>query len=296
MILIADSGSTKTHWTLMTASGKSQDYSTDGINPFFLSVEQVENILEYQLLPQLSKQLWAGIVTRIFFYGAGCTPEKSKVVSDALMHSGLAMSGNFRVDVQSDMLGAARGLLQHEQGIACILGTGSNSALYNGNGIVRQVPALGFILGDEGSGAVLGRQLVSDILKNQLPKELQDIFFAQYQLTQADIIERVYRQPLPNRFLASFSHFCYEHKEHPAIQELLYRHFNTFVTRILLQYYQNEEEKSQMPVGFVGSIAYYYKDILNQVLNDYHLHLGQILQDPIEGLKQYHAADLEPTT
>ncbi|MBP5476676.1 MAG: ATPase [Paludibacteraceae bacterium] len=296
MILIADSGSTKTHWTLMTASGHSQDYSTDGINPFFLSTEQVENILEYQLLPQLSKQLWAGTITRIFFYGAGCTPEKSKVVSDALTHSGLAMSGNFRADVQSDMLGAARGLLQHEQGIACILGTGSNSALYDGNGIVRQVPALGFILGDEGSGSVLGRQLVSDILKNQLPKDLQDAFFQQYQLTQADIIERVYRQPLPNRFLASFSPFCQEHKDHPAIQDLLYRHFQLFVTRILLQYYKSEEEKTDMPVGFVGSIAYYYQDILNQVLNDNHLRLGQILQDPIEGLRQYHLPDLEPTT
>lgn len=296
MILIADSGSTKTHWTLVTASGHSQDYSTDGINPFFLSSEQVENIIEYQLMPQLSKQLWAGTVTRIFFYGAGCTPEKSVIVSNALRHSGLAMSCNFRVEVASDMLGAARGLLQREQGIACILGTGSNSALYDGNGIVRQVPALGFILGDEGSGSVLGRQLVSDILKNQLPKDLQEDFFRQYRLTQADIIERVYRQPMPNRFLASFSPFCQEHKEHPAVQELLYRHFSLFVTRILLQYYTTEEEKSSMPVGFVGSIAYYYQDILNRVLSDHHLRAGQIVQDPIEGLKQYHLPDVEPTT
>lgn len=295
MILIADSGSTKTHWTLVTASGKSQDYSTDGINPFFLSVGQVENILEYQLLPQLSGQLWAGTVTRIFFYGAGCTPEKSKVVSDALTHCGLAASAHFRVDVQSDILGAARGLLQRGKGIACILGTGSNSALYDGSDITRQVPALGFILGDEGSGSVLGRQLVSDILKNQMPEDLREAFFRQYSLTQADIIDRVYRQPLPNRFLASFSPFCHEHKDHPDIQELLYRHFSLFVTRILLQYYDSETEKTEMPVCFVGSVAYYYKDILNRVLNNYHLRLGQIMQDPIEGLRQYHLPDLEPT-
>lgn len=295
MILIADSGSTKTHWTLMAASGKSQDYSTDGINPFFLSAEQVENIIEYQLLPQVSGQLWAGMITRIFFYGAGCTPEKKGIVVNALQHSGLSVSGNFKVEVQSDIVGAARGLLQHEPGIACILGTGSNSALYDGENIVRQVPALGFILGDEGSGSVLGRQLVSDILKNQLPKELQEAFFEQYKLTQADIIERVYRQPLPNRFLASFSPFCHEHKDHPAIEALLFNHFRQFVTRILLQYYQTEDEKQAMPVGFVGSIAYYYKDILNRVLKDYHLRLGQIEQDPIEGLKLYHKDDLQPT-
>lgn len=279
----------------MAASGKSQDYSTDGINPFFLSVEQVENIIEYQLLPQLSGQLWAGMITRIFFYGAGCTPEKKSVVSNALKHSGLSVTGNFKVEVESDIVGAARGLLQDGQGIACILGTGSNSALYDGEKIVRQVPALGFILGDEGSGAVLGRQLVSDVLKNQLPQDLRDAFFAQFSLTQADIIERVYRQPLPNRFLASFSPFCYEHKDHPAMSQLLYNHFKQFVTRILLQYYRTEREKQEMSVGFVGSIAYYYKDVLNQVLSDYQLRLGQILQDPIEGLKQYHTRDLEPT-
>ena len=293
MILIADSGSTKTHWCLLTASGHSQDYFTDGINPFFLTAEQIQNVVDYQLLPQLGQQLWAGTITQLFFYGAGCTPEKSPIVEQAVQHSGLPMH---QISVFSDIVGAARGLLNRSEGIACILGTGSNSAQYDGEKIVRQVPALGFILGDEGSGAVLGKRLVADVLKNQLPVDVQQAFLTQYGLTQADIIERVYRQPMPNRFLASFSPFCKEHINHPAIQKLLYQHFEQFVQRNLLQYYHSDAQKESMPVGFVGSIAYHYQDILTRVLKDYGFTLSCILQDPIEGLKQYHKTDARPTT
>ena len=203
MILIADSGSTKVHWCLMTASGQSSDVRTDCINPVFQTVEQIQTCLTDQLLPQLAKWLWAGTITHVFFYGAGCTPEKKVLVEQALS----AVFKKAEVFVASDMLGAARGLLGHKAGVACILGTGSGSCFYNGETIEWGVPSLGFILGDEGSGAVLGKRLVGDLLKNQLGDDLKESFFAEYETSMADIIDKVYRQPLPNRFLAKLYKF-----------------------------------------------------------------------------------------
>ena len=289
MILIADAGSTKTHWCLMTASRHSEDYRTDGLNPFFLNEEQIGHILNEQLLPHVGKWFWAGIITHIFFYGAGCTPQKSPLMKAALQK----VFPKASVSVESDMLGAARALFGNQQGIACILGTGSNSARYDGQTFVQQVPALGYILGDEGSGAVLGKRLVSDLLKNQLPAELKELFLTENHLTQADIIERVYRQPLPNRFLASLSPFCAKHIDLPAIRSLVENHFRAFIERNLLQYV--DPVCPETPVGFVGSIAYYYRDILSSVLGEYHLTLQSIVQDPMEGLRRYHLNDLTPT-
>ena len=284
MILIADSGSTKTHWCLLTASGQRSEFKTEGINPFFLTQEQIRQNVSDQLLPQMGQLLWVGSVRRIFFYGAGCTPEKSPLVGEALK----AVFRHAEVEVYSDMMGAARALLQHSEGVACILGTGSNSCLYDGEKFVKNVPALGFILGDEGSGAVLGKRLVADLLKNQLPEELKEQFLKEYNLTQAEIIDRVYRQPFPNRFLASLSKFCADHIDNVMIHELVYYHFEDFVKRILKQY-------PSVPVGFVGSIAYYYKDILEKVLRNNYVQLATIVQSPMEGLIEYHREDAQPT-
>ncbi|MBP3586635.1 MAG: ATPase [Paludibacteraceae bacterium] len=297
MILLADSGSTKTHWCLMTANGQSSDFYTDGINPFQQTSDAIKNSISNQLLPQIARLMWAGTITNIYFYGAGCTPEKIPTMVYALQ----SVFKNAEVEVYSDMVGAARGLLGRKKGVACILGTGSNSCLYDGEKIVKNVPALGFILGDEGSGAVLGKRLVADLLKNQMGQELKEKFLAQYELTQADIIEHVYRQPFPNRYLASLSKFCAENIDNKKIYDLVYDHFNQFVIRNLRQYYETEdgvemEETKHMPVGFVGSIAYYYQDVLRQVLDDQGFALAQILVDPAEGLKEYHRADVKPTT
>ena len=277
MILIADSGSTKTHWSLLTASGQTSDFFTDGINPFYQTSDAIRNSVNNQLLPQIARLMWVGKITRIFFYGAGCTPEKTPFLKAALQ----ALFRDAQVEVYSDMVGAARGLLGHERGVACILGTGSNSCL---------------ILGDEGSGAVLGKRLVADLFKNQLGEELKQQFMNQYQLTQADIIEHVYRQPFPNRYLAGLSKFCAENISNPRIHKLVYDHFEQFVTRNLCQYYESEdgverEETKNMPVGFVGSIAYYYREVLTEVLDDMGFALARILIDPIDGLKAYHQAD-----
>lgn len=296
MILIADSGSTKTHWSLCTASGQYNEYFTDGINPFQQTPDAIRNSIADQLLPQMADALWGGDLTAIYFYGAGCTPEKCPLVVEAL-------KANFKkattIEVYSDMVGAARGLLVHKSGIACILGTGSNSCLYNGDNIVKNVPALGFILGDEGSGAVLGKRLVADLLKNQLTEELKAKFLKQYDLTQAIIIENVYRKAFPNRFLASLSKFCAENISDKRIYQLVYNHFNDFVVRNLKQYYIAEDGSTipveKLPVGFIGSIAYYYQDVLKKVLADNGLVVAQILQSPMEGMREFHQKDITPT-
>ena len=305
MILIADSGSTKVHWCLVTASGQYSDVFTDGINPMFQTCDAMKNSICNQLLPKIAPLLWAGTLTHIFFYGAGCTPEKKVFVQRAL-------EGVFKkatVQVESDMVGAARGLLGHNAGVACILGTGSGSCLYNGENIEWCVPSLGYILGDEGSAAVLGKRLVGDLLKNQLDRvqtasltdrftdrvqtelpNLKELFFKEYNTSMADIFENVYRQPFPNRFLAKLSKFCADHIDDPRIHDLVYDHFIQFIRRNLVQY------KTDQPVGFVGSIAYYYKPILEEAMRAEGLPLGTVLQDPIEGLKEYHKDSIIPTT
>ena len=314
MILLADSRSTKVHWCLVTASGQCSDVFTDGINPLFQTSDAMRNSISNQLLPQIAPLLWAGTLTHVFFYGAGCTPEKKVFVKKAL-------EGIFKkaeVHVESDMLGAARGLLGHEAGVACILGTGSGSCFYNGESIEWCVPSLGYILGDEGSAAVLGKRLVGDLLKNQLDPmtndqspmtNLKDLFFKEYNTSMADIIEKVYRQPFPNRFLAKLSKFCADHIDDKRIHDLVYDHFVQFIRRNLVQYFnpitrnevnralaaENHQSPMATPVGFVGSIAYYYRPILEEAMQAEGLPLGTVLQDPIEGLKRYHQDSITPT-
>ena len=284
MILIADSGSTKTHWCLMAANGHCSEYFTDGINPFQQTSDAIKNSINNQLLPKMAGEMWAGKITGVYFYGAGCTPEKIPVVVYALED----IFKGAKIEVYSDMVGAACGLLGEETGVACILGTGANSCLWNGKEIEKNVPALGFILGDEGSGAVLGKRLVADLLKNQLSDELKEKFLTQYGITAADVIENVYRKPFPNRYLASLSKFCSENMDNPLIAQLVYYNFDYFAKRIFPQY-------PALPVGFIGSIAYYYQDVLKKVLADNGFQVGKILQGPMEGLKEYHKKDVVPT-
>ena len=309
MILIADGGSTKIHWSLVTASGQTTDVRTDGINPLFQTSDAMRNSVSNQLLPQIAPLLWAGTLTHVFFYGAGCTPEKKVFVEKALQ----AVFKKAEIHVESDMLGAARGLLGHNPGVACILGTGSGSCFYNGENIEWCVPSLGYILGDEGSAAVLGKRLVGDLLKNQLDPSpitnhqspitnLKDLFFSEYNTSMADIIEHVYRQPFPNRYLASLSKFCADHLDDERIYNLVYDHFIQFIRRNLHQYFPNEKigkcenEKITKCVGFTGSIAYYYRPVLEKAMAAEGLAISQIMQDPIEGLKLYHKDAIVPTT
>ena len=275
MILISDSGSTKTDWCVVDKGEIVRRIATAGINPFFQSEEEIAGEVEKNLLPALEGLA----VTSVSFYGAGCAfPEKNEVVRRAINRY-LPVP----VEVGSDLLAAARALCGDEAGIACILGTGSNSCLYDGKGIVRNISPLGFILGDEGSGAVLGKLLVGDVLKNQLPEALKDAFFAEFGLTPAVIMEKVYKQPFPNRFLASLSPFLIRHIEEPAISGLVNDSFRKFFTRNVMQY-----DYRSYPVHLLGSVAWYYREQLEAVAGELGIRLGAIVQSPLAGLVAYH--------
>ena len=285
--LLADSGSTKTDWALITDGTVAARIRTKGMNPFQMSEDEIANEVETALLPQLqsacgigtasSKQDVTCTLSNLHFYGAGCTPEKIPVVERALRRH-LHVTGV--CEVASDMLGAARALCGDQPGIACILGTGSNSCAYDGKKIVKNVPALGFILGDEGSGAVLGKTLVADILKNQLPQTIIQRFNDKYHLTAADIIDRVYRQPKPNTFLASFVPFLQENLSEPAIYTLVKEGFRRFLRRNVKQY----DGWNQLPIGFNGSIALIYRQPLEEVMREEGMKMGKVIQAPIDGL------------
>ena len=277
MILIADRGSTKTDWCLVEHGELLQQIFTKGTNPIFQTEEEISNEIATALLPQLK----AGELDAVYFYGAGCAfPDKIETVRRAILRH-LPVKGE--VEVSTDMLAAARGLCGHAPGIACIMGTGSNSCYYDGQLIVQNVSPLGFILGDEGSGACLGKLLVGDILKNQMTPELKEKFLTQFNLTPADIIDRVYRKPFPNRFLASLSPFLAQNIGEPCVRTLVLNSFKSFLKRNVMQY-----DYRDTPVHFIGSVAYYYKDVLAQAADEMGIRLGTILKSPMEGLIKYH--------
>lgn len=273
MILIADSGSTKTDWCVVEQGHLVQQVLTKGMNPFFQSAEEIQTEIREVLLPQLQNTIQA-----VYFYGAGCIFDKVEMVRTAI-----ETEMNVPVSVHSDLLGAARGLCGHQAGIACILGTGSNSCFYNGQDIVNNVSPLGFILGDEGSGAVLGKLLVGDVLKNQLSEGLKEKFLEQFQLTPAEIIDRVYRKPFPNRFLAGLSPFLLQNIEQVEVRDIVLRAFRDFLKRNVMQY-----DYQQYKVHLIGSIAYHYRTVLEEVADELGLQLGKILQSPMQGLIEYH--------
>lgn len=278
MILIADSGSTKTDWCLAEQGVAQKRISTKGMNPFFQSEEEMAAEMQSSLLTQLGDER----PEAVYFYGAGCAFDKVEPVRRAIAH--VLKLDACQVEVNSDMLAAARSVCGHQAGIACILGTGSNSCFYDGREIVANVSPLGFILGDEGSGAVLGKLLVGDLLKNQLPAGLKEEFLTYYGLTPADIIHRVYRQPFPNRFLASLSPFIATHIGVPQVRQLVKRSFVDFLQRNVMQY-----DYRRYRVGFNGSVAWHYRDVLSEAMADLGLQLGPIIQGPMEGLVKFHA-------
>lgn len=229
MIVIADSGSTKTDWCIGNSQTDYRIVQTPGINPFYLSTKEISRQITENLFPQLTEK---DTVTELYFYGAGCTPEKACIVADALTEC----FPHAHVAVESDLSGAARALCGHTKGIACILGTGSNSCEYDGEKIVSNVSPLGYILGDEGSGAVLGKRLVGDCLKKQLPPDLCELLLKEYELTPALILDKVYRQPLANRFLASLTPFLSAHRQRAEIHALLLSCFTDFFERNVMLY------------------------------------------------------------
>lgn len=275
-LLIADSGSTKTDWRIIQDGKETHAITTKGMNPFFQTPSEMETELRSSLLPHLPVTPFDAI----YFYGAGCTPEKSQVVAQTLQQ---CIKVKDCIEVHSDLLAAARGLCGHQPGIACILGTGSNSCFFDGTEITANVPALGFILGDEGSGANLGKRLVGDLLKNQLDDELKNKFFCQFNTSMAEVIDKVYRQPFPSRYLASLNVFLEQNRTHEGIHRLLVRAFQDFIERNVMQY---SYEKYAM--NCIGTIAVVYQPELAEAADRCGVTLGKICKSPTEGLIQYH--------
>ena len=276
MIIVTDSGSTKTDWSFVSDNGDCSLYSSAGCNPYFMSLTEMESLFcsVRQSMPRGEG------ICHIWFYGAGCTPgEKCAMVRQALTK---AFGNECHIEVETDMLGAARALCGTKEGIACILGTGSNSCLYDGEKIIANTPPLGFILGDEGSGANLGKLFVGGVLKDQLSPTIKSEFLKQYGPV-GDIIDRVYRKPFPNRWLASLSPFICQHLTDDSVRDMVARAFEDFFTRNIINY-----KRPDLKIGMIGSVAYHYKEIISEVASNLRLSMGTITRSPIEGLIQYH--------
>ncbi len=282
MKLVVDSGSTKTDWGFFNTVFDLKTVKTQGINPCHQSEEEIRNIIRNELLPN-TQSIDLAAITEVFYYGAGCATQSICEQMAALLKEFIP---NAAIAVDSDMLGAARALCGHAEGVACVLGTGSNSCLYNGKEIVDQVPSLGYILGDEGSSAALGRRLIGDCLKRQLPEAVAKEFLERYSLTKESIIESVYRKPLPNRFIAGFAPFVYEKRAIPEVHKMIIQCFSEFFTRNVINYH-----KPWLPVHFVGSLAGCFAEELKETADSLGMTIGKIEASPMSGLVDYHATD-----
>ncbi len=276
MILIADSGSTKTDWKCTDGVGRVARANTEGINPYYLEYADIDK----EIL-KAREQLQGIEIKHIFFYGAGCSsPDKKEIVQKAL----LKYFPFSEVEVNNDMLGAARALCGTQPGVVCILGTGSGSCVYDGERISKSVPSLGFILGDEGSGAYLGKQLVKDYLREEMPGEIIDKINHDLGITKDIILDNVNRKPMPSRYLAGFARFIGENVNNDYVKELVSRSFRDFTRHYIIRY----EESLKYNIHFVGSIALIFRKSLKEVLENYQLKLGRIEEAPVDGLIEYH--------
>ncbi|MDX2000835.1 MAG: N-acetylglucosamine kinase [Chitinophagales bacterium] len=280
MILVADSGSTKTHWELYDPATRAhQAIYTDGISPFYRTEDEIYNVLQAELFPQMQEK----VPRSIFFYGTGCSqPDKVARVANALQRAFPAAS----VMVDHDLMGAAVATCGDQAGIACILGTGSNSCLFDGRKIVDNVPSLGFILGDEGSGAHLGRKLLQAYYYREFPAELAAKIKQEYNMDKATVLNHVYDEPMPSQFVATFAKFISDNNQHPYMHQLLFDCFTEFLTRMVLKY----EGALGLPVHFIGSIAELNQAVLFKAMDRLNLKQGAILKSPMDGLLKYHTA------
>ena len=276
IILIADSGSTKAEWCLLNGNKRKTIY-TQGISPYFLTTDQIQQIL----IVELKEKLKNIEPDKVYYYGTGCSnPENVVSVKKALKNT----FSKAKIFVDHDLMGAAQALCGNGKGVACILGTGSNSCYYNGKKIVKNSPGLGFILGDEGSGAYLGKKVVQYYLYHTFDSDLMDRFQAKYNTTAAEILDAVYKHALPNRYLAGFVPFLIENRGHFMIENIIEDGFNDFFFNHVYKY----RESWIMPIHFIGSVAFGFKDVLKDMCDSYELQLGRVLKNPMDGLVKYH--------
>jgi N-acetylglucosamine kinase-like BadF-type ATPase len=278
-LLLADSGSTKTEWRFLEDDGRQLSFFTEGFNPYHRTEEEIEAGIKALVLPLLE----GNVPDRIHFYGSGCTPERKGIIESSLE----TVFGKKEIFVASDLLGAARGLCGKEAGIAAILGTGSNSCSYDGDKILENRPALGYVLGDEGSGAAMGRELVRLFLYGELEEQLRLNFEKRFSLDKAKILDAVYRQPMANRFLASFGKFIFQNISHPQCSELVIQNLRGFIKHHILHYPQ----VNGWPLHVTGSIGFYFSNLLRRVAEEQGVRLGRITETPMAGLVNYYSGE-----
>jgi N-acetylglucosamine kinase-like BadF-type ATPase len=275
-MLIADSGSTKTQWCLVEGNKKTK-IASQGLSPYFLTQDEVEQILQVELMPKLKKRF----PEEVYFYGTGCSnPENVKMMKKALKN----IFPKAKVAVDHDLMGAARALCGHEKGVACILGTGSNSCFYNGKKIMKNSPGLGYALGDEGSGAYLGKKVLQHYLYDTFDPDLMDRFRMKYNIGINDVLDSVYKKPFPNRYLAQFTTFLVENRGHFMVENIIEDGLNDFFFNHIYKY----RESWSLPIHFTGSVAYGFKDVLKTLCASYELTLGKVLKTPLDGLVEFH--------
>ena len=277
MILISDSGATKTDWLLIN-NGITELIKTEGLNPFHQTEPYIHKIIENSLMPQLKNYKYNEDIDGVFFYGAGCISEFSMKIKNILEE----YFPKAKITAESDLMGAARALCGNNSGIACILGTGSNSCMYDGEKIICNISPLGYILGDEGSGAYLGKRFIADCLKRQLPEYIKEGLMEEYNLTTEDILNRVYRQPQANRFLASITPYIYKAKKDPHVKTFLNDCFAEFFKRNIMEY------DTTLDISFAGSIAWYFQEDIKETAISLGLKTGIFIKEPIWGLKNFH--------
>ena len=278
MLLLADSGSTKTEWRVVDEDGKTvTSLITEGLNPYFLSKEKISAIIHEKVMPVLEN------VEKVFFYGAGCgLSVKADVVKEALDST---IPARLSAEVAGDILGAARSLLQDESGIACILGTGANSCIYDGREIINIMPSLGYMFSDWGSGTVMSKDLIALMLQEKLPSGILKEFHDTYHMGRPEILDNIYNKPLPNRFLASFTPFLLKHSDVTECREIIQSNFRKFFMYYVLRY---PSTKRSIKVSFTGSIAYRFRPFLQQVASELGIDIQNIVQHPMDGLVKYH--------
>lgn len=278
MKLVADSGSTKTDWCIIGLGGEAKRFRGSGMNPFQMEADEIESVIRNEVVPEVGD---VGRVSSINFYGSGCRDEMRTVMADIFSKVFPCAQD---VEAESDLLAAARALFGNDKGIACILGTGSNSGLYDGNKIVRNIPPLGYVLGDEGSGAVLGRMFVNALFKKRLGSNIKDDFVKETGLTLQSVITKVYRSPQANKFLAGLSPFIHSHLQDPDVKRIVVENFRDFFRLNL-----NAYGCSSLAVRAVGSVAYLYSEQLSVAAALEGYHVCSVMRKPIEGLIAYHS-------
>lgn len=275
-ILIADSGATKCEWCLLDKK-KKKIVVTQGISPYFLNIPQIESIIRNELLPAIKQP----VIETVHYYGTGCaSPDNAKIVKKAIKN----VFSEAQVNVTHDLMGASRALCGNTRGIACILGTGSNSCYYDGKKVAKNSPGLGFILGDEGSGAYLGKKVLQYYLYNTFDEDLRYRFDDAYKTNKVEILESVYKKPLPNRYLAGFTMFLSANRGHYMIENIIEDGLNDFFFNHLCKY----NESWKFPIHFVGSVSYGFQDVIRELCNSYKLEMGRVMKNPMEGLVEYH--------